>query len=72
MLFESFDVDFIELVDIRKDLRHLTGETIACRIVEFEMREIGNAARFRAIDFHRGAILQRRVSARRRGGERAR
>src|SRR5437762_14202640 len=38
VLFESFDVDFIELIDIRENFRHFAGEAIECRVVEFEMR----------------------------------
>jgi hypothetical protein len=45
------------LVDVREDIRHLPGESVESGIVELEMREIGDPARFGAVDFHGGAIL---------------
>src|SRR4051812_20698012 len=44
--FESGDVDFAQLVDVRKDLRHLAGHAFERGIVELQVRQFGDALRF--------------------------
>ena len=46
------DVDLAQLVDVGEDLRHLRGHAVEARVVEFEVRQPGDAARFVAIDLH--------------------
>ena len=49
---EAGRVDFAQLVDVRENLRHLAGHAVEACVVELEMGEVGNAARFLAIDLH--------------------
>ena len=44
--------DLAQLIDVRKDLRHLIGHALQAGIIEFEMRELGDVLRFFRTDLH--------------------
>src|SRR3954465_3820799 len=59
---ESGDVNLAQLIDVRKDLRHLAGHPVQTGVIEFEMRQSSDAFCFLAIDLHRLEVYRARVA----------